>query len=96
MAGSDGAGSVAERFKGLVLSIPTVFDGQGEVDVPAMEQLTEWYVGHGVHGFFVLGSKGLLCSLVRMPQRNRPSNNRSLPPASDSAPFFRYPQPSGV
>lgn len=58
MAGSDGAGSVAERFKGLVLSIPTVFDGQGEVDVPAMEQLTEWYVGHGVHGFFVLGSKG--------------------------------------
>ncbi len=58
MAQSNGASSVAERFRGLIAPIPTVFDGQGEVDVPMMRELTDWYIGHGVNGFFVLGSQG--------------------------------------
>ena len=58
MAADNTAGSVRERFRGLIMPIPTVFDGHGEVDAPAMEQLTNWYVDRGVHGFFVLGSQG--------------------------------------
>jgi dihydrodipicolinate synthase/N-acetylneuraminate lyase len=52
------SGSINERFKGLILPLPTVFDGKGEIDVPAIEKLTDWYMGAGVHGFFVLGSQG--------------------------------------
>ena len=58
MASINGAGGVTKRIKGLVMPIPTVFDGQGEVDFPGMEQLTDWYVESGVHAFFVLGSQG--------------------------------------
>ena len=58
MAADTTAGSVGERFRGLIMPIPTVFDGHGEVDAPAMEELTNWYVDRGVHGFFVLGSQG--------------------------------------
>lgn len=46
------------RVKGLVAPIPAVFDGKGEPDLPVMERLTDWYLGAGVHGFFVLGSQG--------------------------------------
>lgn len=46
------------RVKGLVAPIPAVFDGKGEPDLPMMERLTDWYLGAGVHGFFVLGSQG--------------------------------------
>jgi dihydrodipicolinate synthase/N-acetylneuraminate lyase len=58
MAGENESESVAARFRGLIIPIPTVFDGQGEIDAPAMEQLTNWYLDKGVDGFFVLGSQG--------------------------------------
>ena len=58
MATGSGPGSVAERFRGLVAPIPTVFDGKGEVDVATQKQLTDWYIEKGVDGFFVLGSQG--------------------------------------
>ena len=58
MAAGSGAGSVTERFRGLILPIPAVFDGKGEVDVPTQKQLTDWYIERGVDGFFVLGSQG--------------------------------------
>lgn len=50
--------SIRERFKGLIAPIPGVFDGNGEPDLPMMEQLAEWYIRAGVQGFFVLGSQG--------------------------------------
>src|SRR6266850_2387149 len=53
--------SVAElktTVKGLVMPIPAVFDGKGEPDLPMMENLTDWYLDSGVHGFFILGSQG--------------------------------------
>ncbi len=52
------ARDVRKDFKGLIMPIPAVFDGKGEPDLPMMEQLTDWYLGAGVHGFFVLGSQG--------------------------------------
>lgn len=58
MAQSNGSSSVAKRFRGLIAPIPTVFDGQGEVDLPMMEELTRWYIRCGAEGFFVLGSQG--------------------------------------
>ncbi len=52
------AKDVRKDFKGLVMPIPAVFDGKGEPDLPMIEKLTDWYLGAGVHGFFVLGSQG--------------------------------------
>jgi 4-hydroxy-tetrahydrodipicolinate synthase len=51
-------GNMKDRAKGLVAPIPAVFDGKGEPDIPVIEQLTDWYLSAGVHGFFVLGSQG--------------------------------------
>lgn len=50
--------SVGARAKGNIAPIPTVFDGNGEPDLPMIERLADWYVSAGVHGFFVLGSQG--------------------------------------
>jgi dihydrodipicolinate synthase/N-acetylneuraminate lyase len=47
-----------KTVKGLVIPIPAVFDGKGEPDLPMVEKLTDWYLGAGVHGFFILGSQG--------------------------------------
>jgi dihydrodipicolinate synthase/N-acetylneuraminate lyase len=47
------------RAKGVMAAMPSLFDGNGEPDLPLMEQLTDWYLSHGVHGLFVLGSMGL-------------------------------------
>ena len=47
-----------KTVKGLIMPIPAVFDGKGEPDLPMMEKLTDWYLGAGVHGFFILGSQG--------------------------------------
>jgi dihydrodipicolinate synthase/N-acetylneuraminate lyase len=52
------ATDVRKDLKGLVIPIPAVFDGKGEPDLPMIEKLTDWYLGAGVHGFFVLGSQG--------------------------------------
>ncbi|MDX1483789.1 MAG: dihydrodipicolinate synthase family protein [Alphaproteobacteria bacterium] len=45
-------------YKGNLAPIPCVFDGKGEPDLPMMEQLVDFYLNAGVHGFFVLGSQG--------------------------------------
>lgn len=58
MSQQDTLSKVIERVKGLIIPIPTVFDGKGEVDVEVLEQLTDWYLDRGVHGLFALGSKG--------------------------------------
>lgn len=52
------ATDVRKDLKGLIIPIPAVFDGKGEPDLPMIEQLTDWYLDTGVHGFFVLGSQG--------------------------------------
>ncbi|MDX1485374.1 MAG: dihydrodipicolinate synthase family protein [Alphaproteobacteria bacterium] len=51
-------GNMSERARGMFAPIPAVFDGKGEPDLGMMEQLTDWYINAGAHGFFVLGSQG--------------------------------------
>src|SRR3954466_2039530 len=51
-------GNARERIKGLIAAIPTVFDGKGEPNLPMIEQLADFYLNAGAHGFFVLGSQG--------------------------------------
>ena len=51
--------SMRKRAKGVMAAMPSVFDGNGEPDIPMMEQLTDWYLDTGVHGLFILGSMGL-------------------------------------
>jgi dihydrodipicolinate synthase/N-acetylneuraminate lyase len=46
-------------IKGFLAPIPTVFDGKGEPDLPVMEQLVDFYLRAGVHGFFLFGSLGM-------------------------------------
>ena len=53
-----GQGNMKDRAKGLIAPIPAVFDGKGEPDTAVIEQLADWYLSAGVHGFFVLGSQG--------------------------------------
>lgn len=55
MAGID---EIRKTVRGLIMPIPAVFDGKGEPDLPMIEKLTDWYLGTGVHGFFILGSQG--------------------------------------
>lgn len=50
--------SRTDEIRGMFFPLPTVFDGQGEVDAPVMEELIEWYIDAGVNAFFVLGSFG--------------------------------------
>jgi len=49
---------IRKTVKGLIMPIPAVFDGKGEPDLAMMENLTDWYLDAGVHGFFILGSQG--------------------------------------
>jgi dihydrodipicolinate synthase/N-acetylneuraminate lyase len=51
--------SMKTRARGVMAAMPSLFDGHGEPDLPTMERLTDWYLGNGVHGLFVLGSMGL-------------------------------------
>jgi dihydrodipicolinate synthase/N-acetylneuraminate lyase len=47
-----------EAIRGLLLPLPTVFDGEGEVDEPLMRDMVQFYLDTGVHGLFVCGSYG--------------------------------------
>lgn len=47
-----------KEVRGVVLPSPTVFRADGSVDEPLMRELTDWFVGCGVHAFFILGSYG--------------------------------------
>lgn len=50
--------SSTAMIRGMLLPLPTVFDGTGEVDEPLMHELTQYYVDKGVHAFFLCGSYG--------------------------------------
>jgi dihydrodipicolinate synthase/N-acetylneuraminate lyase len=47
------------RIKGFFAPIPAVFDGQGELDLVAIEKLVDFYLAARVHGFFLFGSLGM-------------------------------------
>lgn len=49
---------MTEKIRGIVLPLPTVFLEDGRVDEDLMRELTEFYIGAGVHSFFILGSYG--------------------------------------
>jgi dihydrodipicolinate synthase/N-acetylneuraminate lyase len=42
----------------MFFPLPTVFNGQGEVDSRVMDELVDWYIDSGVNALFVLGSFG--------------------------------------
>lgn len=48
-----------DGIRGMLLPLPTVFDGTGQVDEPVMRDLIQFYVHTGVHGLFPLGSYGM-------------------------------------
>jgi dihydrodipicolinate synthase/N-acetylneuraminate lyase len=47
-----------KSIRGMVLPLPTVFNDDGSIDVPLMEQLTDYYIEAGVNALFVGGSFG--------------------------------------
>ena len=47
-----------DAIRGMLLPLPTVFDGHGEVDEPLMREMVQFYLGTGVHALFVCGSFG--------------------------------------
>ncbi|MEE8519156.1 MAG: dihydrodipicolinate synthase family protein [Dehalococcoidia bacterium] len=49
----------ARAIHGMFFPMPTVFDGKGEVDAEAMEQLIDWYLDCGVNALMPLGSFGM-------------------------------------
>jgi dihydrodipicolinate synthase/N-acetylneuraminate lyase len=46
------------EIRGMLLPILTVFTEGGEIDVPVMDQLVDWYIDSGVNALFVGGSFG--------------------------------------
>ena len=38
-----------DAIRGMLLPIPTVFDGTGEVDEPLMREMTRFYLDAGTH-----------------------------------------------
>lgn len=46
-------------LRGVLIPLPTVFLDDGTVDIKAMEEIVEFYVGSGIHGLFVNGSFGM-------------------------------------
>src|SRR5579862_6900099 len=47
-----------QRIRGVLLPLPTIFDGHGKVDEPLLRDLTRFYLEKGVHAFFLCGSYG--------------------------------------
>ena len=50
-------GGTAE-LRGVLLPLPTVFDGSGEVDEPVMRELTQFYLAKNIPGLFLCGPFG--------------------------------------
>jgi len=48
-----------DGLRGMLLPLPTVFDGEGQVDEAVMRDMIQFYVHTGVHGLFPLGSYGM-------------------------------------
>jgi dihydrodipicolinate synthase/N-acetylneuraminate lyase len=62
--------SGTDAIRGMLLPIPTPFDGQGEIDEPMFRDLTQFYLEKGVNAFFVGGSYGQ-GPAMRQEQRKR-------------------------
>jgi 4-hydroxy-tetrahydrodipicolinate synthase len=45
-------------WKGYWPASPTPFNGSGEIDWQAFDQLLDWYLERGIHGLFVNGTTG--------------------------------------
>lgn len=50
---------MATKFRGIYIPLITAFHDDGEVDYKATEDVVEFMINAGVHGFFVLGSTGM-------------------------------------
>lgn len=47
------------NFRGLIIPLATPYLENGDLDIEVLEQLVEFYLSKGVHGFFALGSFGM-------------------------------------
>lgn len=60
---------MSKRFRGTYTVMITPFDAQGEVDLEALGELTEWQIAQGIHGLIPLGSTGEFLSLSQEETR---------------------------
>lgn len=60
---------MSKRFRGTYTVMITPFDAQGDVDLKALAELTEWQIAQGIHGLIPLGSTGEFLSLSREETR---------------------------
>ena len=51
------------RLAGIIVPIPTLFDGRSRVDEDANARHIDWLIERGVHGIFALGTTGEFTSL---------------------------------
>jgi 4-hydroxy-tetrahydrodipicolinate synthase len=60
---------MSKRFRGTYTVMITPFDRDGEVDLKALGDLTEWQIAQGIHGLIPLGSTGEFLSLSQEETR---------------------------
>jgi 4-hydroxy-tetrahydrodipicolinate synthase len=60
---------MTKSFRGTYTVMITPFDADGEVDVKALGDLTEWQIRQGIHGLIPLGSTGEFLSLSEEEKR---------------------------
>lgn len=60
---------MSKRFRGTFTVMITPFDGNGDVDLKALGDLTEWQIAQGIHGLIPLGSTGEFLSLSEEEKR---------------------------
>lgn len=57
------------NWRGYMPAMPTPFDKNQQLDVPALEKLMRWLLGEGIHGMMALGTQGEWFSLEREERR---------------------------
>lgn len=60
---------MSKTFRGTFTVMITPFDRDGEVDLAALGDLTEWQIREGIHGLIPLGSTGEFLSLSEEEKR---------------------------
>ena len=57
------------NWRGYMPAMPTPFDKNQQLDIPALEKLMRWLLGEGIHGMMALGTQGEWFSLEREERR---------------------------
>lgn len=62
--------TVLQQIRGMVVPLPTPFDGDGEIDEALLGDMAEYYVEKGADAYFLFGSYGQ-GPAMSVPQRKR-------------------------